>query len=114
MSKTKLGNQEVFIRNFNRYLKKSGMKKVDVSRAIGVSTGLLSDWTKGRSYPRMDKIQKLADYFGIQKSDLVEDNNFAKDEISDKQQQVLDLFHQIPDDKKEFAIRMLEAIADNQ
>lgn len=113
MSKTNLGNKEVFIRNFNRYLEKSGKKKIDVSRAIGVSTGLLSDWTKGRSYPRMDKIQKLADFFGIQKSDLVEDNNFAKDEISDKQQQVLDLFRQIPDDKKNFAIKMLEAMRDS-
>jgi repressor LexA len=113
MNKTNLGNKEIFIRNFNRYLAKSGKKKIDISRALGVSTGTLADWTNGRSYPRMDKIQKLADFFGIQKSDLVEDNNFAKDEISDKQQQVLDLFRQIPDDKKDFAIKMLEAMRDS-
>ena len=32
-------NQDVFARNFKRYLAHSGMKQVDIARAIGVSTG---------------------------------------------------------------------------
>lgn len=106
-------NQEVFTRNFNRYLSLSGKKQVEVASAAKVSTGTITDWKKGRSYPRMDKIQLLADFFEIKKSDLVEDGNVTKDAITDKQQKVLDLFHKIPDDKKDFAIKMLESIADN-
>ena len=33
---------------------------------------VLTDWINGRTYPRIDKIEKMAQYFGVQKSDLVE------------------------------------------
>ena len=112
--KTDLGNKEIFIRNLKRHLSISGEKQIDVATAIGVSTGTFSDWLKGRSYPRMDKIQLLADYFGIKKSDLVEDVNIAKETVSDKEQLVLDLFHKIPDDRKDFFIKMLQVEIDNQ
>ena len=41
-------------------------------RSLNYST--VRDWTNGRAYPRIDKIEMLANYFGIQKSDLIEDN----------------------------------------
>lgn len=110
---TDLGNQEIFSRNLKRYLENSGKTQKEVAAAIYVSTGTFCDWMKGRAYPRMDKVQSLADYFGINKSDLVEEVNIAKESISNKEQKVLDLFHKIPDGKKEFAIKMLQSIADN-
>lgn len=112
--KTDLGNKEIFIRNLNRYIEISGKKKIEVAKAVGVSTGTFADWLKGRSYPRMDKIQLLADCFGITKSDLVENMNIPKETISDKEQLILDLFHKIPDDRKEFFIKMLQVELDNQ
>ena len=36
---------------------------------------LFTDWVKGNSYPRIDKIELMANYFGISKADLVEDHN---------------------------------------
>lgn len=110
--KTDLGNKEIFSRNLIRYLEISGKTQKEVAQAIGVSTGTFCDWTKGRLYPRMNKLQKLAEYFGIKKSDLVEDVNVATESVSDKAQLVLDLFHKIPDDKKDFAIKMLQSISD--
>lgn len=110
--KTDLGNKEIFSRNLIRYLEISGKTQKEVAQAIGVSTGTFCDWTKGRLYPRMNKLQKLAEYFGIKKSDLVEDVNVASESVSDKEQLVLDLFHKIPDDKKDFAIKMLQSISD--
>lgn len=112
--KTDLGNKEIFARNLKRHLEVSKKSQKEVAAYVGVSTGTFCDWVKGRIYPRMDKVQLLAEYFGISKSDLVENVNVAKETISDKQQKVLDLFHKIPDDKKDFAIKMLETIADNQ
>ena len=32
----------------------------------------MSDWVNGKKFPRIDKIELLAQYFGIQKSDLIE------------------------------------------
>lgn len=75
-----LGNMKIFAENFNYYLDKSGNLKKDVAKKIGVSACTISDWVKCRTYPRMDKIEKLADLWGINMSDLVEkrslENNY--------------------------------------
>jgi repressor LexA len=112
--KTDLGNKEIFSRNLRRYVDKSGKTQKEIAKAIGVSTGTFCDWVKGRAYPRMDKIQLLANYFGINKSDLVEDVNVSKETVSNQEQQILDLFHKVPDEKKEFLIKMIQALVDNQ
>ena len=109
-----LGNKEVFSRNLQRYVAMSGDKQTVIAKAVGVSAGTFSDWMKGRAHPRMDKVQLLADYFGIKKSDLVEDGNIVKDAVSNQEQIILDLFHKVPDDKKELVIKMIQAALDNQ
>lgn len=106
-------NLDVFTRNFKRHLALSGKRQVEVANAVGVSTGTITDWKKGRSYPRMDKIQLLAEFFGIQKSDLVEDVNVAKETVSNEDQEVLDWFHKVPKEKREFVLSMIRAASDN-
>ena len=111
--KTDLGNKDVFSRNLRRYLESSGKTQREVAAHIGVSNGTFCDWVNGRLYPRMDKIQKLAEYFGIKKSDLVEDVNIAKESVSNKEQEVLDLFHKVPEEKREFVLSLIRAAIDN-
>ncbi len=111
--KTDLGNKEIFSRNLIRYLENSGKTQKEVAKAVGVSTGTFCDWTKGRSYPRMNKVQLLAEFFGIKKSDLVEDVNIIKESVSNKEQEVLDLFHKVPEEKREFVLSLIRATIDN-
>ena len=111
--KTDLGNQEIFSRNLKRYVENSGKKQKEIADAISVSTGTFCDWMKGRAYPRMDKLQALADYFRISKSDLVEDKNIEKNSVSADDQEVLDLFHKVPKEKREFVLSMIRAAAEN-
>ena len=42
-----------------------GVKPIDVSKATGISTATLSSWKKGRYTPKQDKLQKIADFFGV-------------------------------------------------
>ena len=51
-----------------------GKTRQDMCEALGVKYTTLTDWVKGNSYPRIDKIELMANYFGISKSDLVEDH----------------------------------------
>ena len=111
--KTKLGSHEVFSRNLNRYLKSTNSMQKDVAKYVGVSTGTICDWCKGRAYPRMDKLQRLADYFGVKKSDLVEDVYIAKDAVSKQEQEIIDLFHKVPEEKRELVLSMIRAAIDN-
>jgi transcriptional regulator with XRE-family HTH domain len=60
-------------KNLSFYLSKSGRTQKEVAEVAGVAASTFSDWIKGKKYPRIDKIEILADYFGIMKSDLIEE-----------------------------------------
>lgn len=62
-----------FAKNLNHYLQKAGMNTADLASALSVPFSTVADWVHGRRYPRMDKVQAMADYFGILKSDLTEE-----------------------------------------
>lgn len=111
--KSDLGNKEIFSRNLNRYLRLSGKTQKEVAAAVKISTSTFCDWVKGRAYPRMDKVQLLAEYFGIRKSDLVEDVNITSETISNKEQQILDMFYKVPEEKREFVLSLIQAAIDN-
>ena len=66
-------NKEVFSKNLRTYINKKGKTRKDIACDIGVSYSTLTDWINGNKYPRIDKIETLADYFGITKTDLIED-----------------------------------------
>ncbi len=42
-----------------------GCKDFDVSKATGITKSTFSDWKSGRSQPKNEKLQKIADYFGV-------------------------------------------------
>lgn len=68
-----IGNKEVFARNLKKYMKMSGKDRKEVGKALGLPYSTLTDWMNGNKYPRINNIEKLAEYFGISKSDLIED-----------------------------------------
>lgn len=66
-------NKEVFAKNLKAYISKSGKNRKEISTDLGVSYSTLTDWVNGKKFPRIEKIEMLAVYFGISKSDLIED-----------------------------------------
>ena len=70
-----IGNKEVFGRNLKYYIERSGKSQREIADIVGVATSTLNDWAQGKKYPRIDKIELLAKYFGILKSDLIEDRS---------------------------------------
>jgi transcriptional regulator with XRE-family HTH domain len=65
---------EIFAQNLIFYMDRSGKSQVDLIRDLGVNRSTISTWYNGKKMPRMGTIQTLADYFGIMKSDLIEEN----------------------------------------
>ena len=72
---TNLGNKDVFAKNLKKYMQLNGKTRNEVCQALGLKYTTFADWVNGKKYPRMDKIEMLANYFGIKKSDLIEDND---------------------------------------
>ena len=46
-------------------IEEKGLTAYRVSKDTGISQASLADWRKGRSNPKIDKLQKLSEYFGV-------------------------------------------------
>ena len=57
----------------------NGKTQIDIINDLGVNKSAISTWCNGTRLPRMDKVQILADYFGINKSDLIEEKTESDD-----------------------------------
>lgn len=60
-------------------MEENGKERIDVCNDLGFSYNTFSDWVNAKKYPRIDKIEMMANYFGISKADLVEEH-MDKDE----------------------------------
>lgn len=63
---------EIIAENITYYLNKSGKDQTDLSEYMGVSQASVSNWCKGIKMPRMNKIDRICDFFNIKRSDLME------------------------------------------
>lgn len=68
-----LGNKETMARNIKRYCENKGISLNRLAVDIDVPATTISNWVHANTYPRIDKIEKMANYFGITKADLVEE-----------------------------------------
>ena len=50
---------------YQRLLDEKGLKNADVARATGISNMTLSDWKRGKSVPKSDKMRKIAEYLNV-------------------------------------------------
>lgn len=72
---TVLRNKEIFSKNLKYYMKLNDKKRNDICKDLGFKYTTFTDWYKGNIYPSIDKIELLANYFNIKKSDLIENKN---------------------------------------
>lgn len=65
--------KRIFSKNLNYYLSLNNKQQNEVAKDIGENPSTLNMWCKGNSMPGLGKVQKLADYFKIGKSDLLDE-----------------------------------------
>lgn len=85
-----MANQEqkdILSKNLKLYLARKGLSQTDLAKELGYPEMTVSNWVNAKFYPRIDKIQEIADFFGINKSDLMEDKK--DDENNQFKQQVV-------------------------
>lgn len=67
-----LGNKEIFSKNLRYYMTLNKKTRNDICNDLGFKYTTFTDWYNGNIYPRIDKIEIIANYFRIEKSDLIE------------------------------------------
>jgi len=69
-----IGDKDTMAANLKKYLNRSGKERAVVCDEIGIPYSTFSDWLNARRYPNITRVELMANYFGIEKSDLIEKN----------------------------------------
>ena len=97
-------SKEVFAKNLRYYMESRGKNQKELAEIVGVSAPTMNDWLKAKKYPRIDKIDMLADYFGILKSDLIEEKTEEHREMQKKNDALSDIIVELRTDKEFLSI----------
>lgn len=109
-------NKNIFASNLQKYMDLNKVTRMELSKALGVSYYTITSWVNGSKYPRMDKVEMLADYFGILKSDLIEEQEkpaTIDDGLTKEQKALIDFAKSLPVDKAALALRLLQSIEED-
>ncbi len=110
-----IGNKEIFAKNLAYYVKRSGEYQKDLANIVDVAPSTFNDWMKAKKYPRIDKIELLANHFGILKSDLIEEKEkptVIDDGLTDAQRKLIAFAKTVPEDKAEMILKVIRSIVE--
>lgn len=87
-------NKQIMARNIKKYMARKGVSNQKLCDDLGFKYTTFMDWIKGATYPRIGKVEAMAQYFGCEKSDLIEDKEkqpTVSDGLTDEQRYLIDL-----------------------
>lgn len=110
-----IGNRDVFARNLSYYIELSGKTQKELAEIVGVAYSTFNDWVKAKNYPRIDKIEALASYFGIKKSDLIEDKDkpTVDDGLSPNRKALIEFARSVPEERAGMILRVMKSILED-
>lgn len=92
-------SRKIFQENLLYYMALNKISQQDIVTALGVSKSTVSDWCHGKNYPRIDVMQRLADYLGVVMNKLTISNDHS-DEITPEEKDLLNLYRHAPSRSK--------------
>lgn len=111
-------NKEIMAANIKKYMERKGVTNQQLCDALGFKYTTFIDWTKGVTYPRMPKIEAMANYFGIKKSDLIEEKmpeeNKKPTVTSERERKIMratELLQEYSEEDLLWVIQMLEKMS---
>ena len=66
--------REIFVKNLRYLMDARGITQADICRELGVSSATVSNWFTGQKYPRIDRMQRIAELLGVTYSTLTTEN----------------------------------------
>ena len=101
--------KKTFSKNLNFFMDLNNKTQMDLMNDLHLSSSTVSNWCTGLKLPRMDKIQLLADYFHINKSDLLEEFDPKLNEKKKETWILIECYSQLNNDGR----KRLQAYAEN-
>ena len=99
-----IGNKETLSKNLKYYIGKSGKDRRELSEIWGFPYSTVTEWINAKKYPRIDRIEIMADYFGILKSDLIEEKTEEHREMQKNNDTITDIVLRMTNDSDFFNV----------
>ena len=110
----KVENKEIFANNLSFYMEQKGVDRNTLCADLDLKYTTVRDWLKGITYPRIGKIELLANYFNINKSDLIE-NKISTAQPSDSLlEEIINTARKLSPENKKIVLRTSEDLLDEQ
>ena len=77
-----LENKDILAQNLKRLMRIKNVDRNTMCDDLKLKYSTVSEWLSANKYPRIDKIELMANYFGVLKSDIIEQHISPKSEIS--------------------------------
>ena len=110
-------NKEIMAANILKYMDRKGVTKQQLCDDLDFKYTTFVDWINAVTYPRMPKIEAMANYFGILKSDLIEEKENKKptadDGLSENMKALMDFVKTVPEDKVELVLKLMRTIVED-
>ena len=115
-----ISSREVFPRKLKYYCDLTGKTRKEICAALDFKYPTFCDWCQGKKYPRVDKIDMLAQYFStmlgveVRYSDLTEDKKeqpaAESDGLSDELKELIERLKELPEDKVQMLLQVARSI----
>ena len=109
-------NKLIMAKNIQRYMDQRGISRQQLCDALDIKYTTLRDWLKGITYPRIGKVEAMANYFGCEKSDLIEDKKEKptdeNDGLSENQKVLIEFAKSLSEDQAALALRLLKSLVE--
>lgn len=110
----KVENKEIFANNLSFYMERKGVDRNTLCADLDLKYTTVRDWLKGITYPRIGKIELLANYFNINKSDLIENKNSTAQPSDSLLEEITNTARKLNTDNKKNVLRMSEDLLNEQ
>ena len=107
-------NKQIMARNIKKYMEQKGVTNQQLCDDLGFKYTTFMDWIKAVTYPRIGKVEAMANYFGCEKSDLIEDKKekpaVQDDGLSDDMVELINHIKKLPEDKIQMLLQVAKSI----
>lgn len=106
----KLKIKEIFAENLKYYMSYYNKDRIKMSQDLKIPYTTLTDWYNGVTYPRINKIELIADYFNIKISNLIEKRNENKNDTVDESAMFIEKFKKLNANDQELITKIIETL----
>ena len=107
----------MFYSYFDYLCKRRGISANKACKEMGISRSVAAKWKSTNTYPRMDTLKKISDYFGVSIDTLLEHSDKNKNSVTQeddgyvqKRIQVMNLFNDLTEEEMDIVISQLEGL----